>query len=302
MFRRFMSHVIIALAVVSLTTTFFIWIIDSVVLTPSKLVPALRSGGVPAAIANVLPEKAVQDNKDATAAEKADMKAKIAAVVTPAYVDQKLQNIVETTTTFMRQGKPEPTINLSDFPQKLRDSGVKDVGSDIDKNFAKPINLNEDGKLDKIPQAYSKFKLLKYAGVILFVLLLGLEWLLAEKGKKLQRAGRIFLHAGLWYLLYYVAIIVAPGQVVPKLKNGIKDESVSPLIDSFVKAIQNLFSQYFLGFAISCLVIALVLYIARHGHKHVKSIEDTTAAATAPKKPTTPVKTTAVAAKPKLGK
>ena len=291
--RRLFSHLLIWLAVFCLTATFFIWVIDAAVLSPAKLVPALRSANVPAAVANAIPDMATKQNdsgKPASPAEIADMKAKIASVITPAYVDKKLQNIVDATTTFLKQGTPEPTLDLSDFPAQLRASGALKPGdgADIDKNFATPIELNKNGKLNKLPTAYKMFKMLKYAGVLLFLVLLTTEWFVAERGKKLQRAGRIFLHAGLWYGLFFVLLIMVPANFLPKIKDKVNQgASVSILIDDFAKGIQTLFGQYFLGFAITCLAIAAALYVARHGHKHVghiKAVPDAPKLATPDKK------------------
>lgn len=38
----------------------------------------------------------------------------------------------------------------------------------------------------------------------------------------------------------------------------------SGLIDSVLKAVQGLFSGYFLGFALGCFMIATALYVIRH--------------------------------------
>jgi hypothetical protein len=269
--RRLLSHLLITLAVFSLTATFFIWVIDATILNPSRLTQALQEGGVPSAIASVIPEKASQDseNKD----DVADMKTKIAAVVTPDYVHQKMSALAVTMSDFIKKGNPQPVIDVSDFPTKLRASGVE-VGDDIDKNFADPIQLNKDGALDTLPQAYKTFKLVKIAGVVLFLLLLLAEWFVAAKGDKLHRIGRIFLHAAIWYTIYWLALVFVPARALPALKEkaGVTGAE-NTLIDAFVKSIQHLFGVYLLGFAIVCGVLALVLYLARHGRKHVQAIQ-----------------------------
>ena len=297
MARRLLSHLLITLAVFSLTATFFIFVIDMTVLNPDHLTKALRDGGVPSAIATILPDQAFKDDSDTSGsngnggssqktpaeiakdkADKADMKAKIAAVVTPQYVDQKIQALSTSVLGFMRTGKPSPTLDVSDFPAKLRASGV-DTGKDIDKNFATPIDLNKDGKLDVLPQAYSKFKVAKYIGLALTIVFLLAEWFVAAKGDKLHRIGRIFLHAGLWYSIWYAALVVAPSQLLPRLKDKVKpDASISTLIDAFTRSIQHLFSQYFLAFAVVCWVIAIALYAIRHIRKHVDKIQAVPAA------------------------
>ncbi len=269
--RRLLSHLLITLAVFSLTATFFIWVIDATILNPNRLTKALQEGGVPSAIASVIPEKASQDseNKD----DVADMKTKIAAVVTPDYVHQKMSALAVTMSDFIKKGNPQPVIDVSDFPAKLRASGVE-VGDDIDKNFADPIQLNKDGALDTLPQTYKTFKLVKIAGVVLFLLLLLAEWFVAAKGDKLHRIGRIFLHAAIWYTIYWLALVFVPARALPALKEkaGVTGAE-NTLIDAFVKSIQHLFGVYLLGFAIVCGVLALVLYLARHGRKHVQAIQ-----------------------------
>ena len=282
MARRLLSHLLITLAVLSLTATFFVWVIDATVLNPVQLTKALHDGGVPSALANVIPEQATKDIKNNDngntsgnnkVAEAADMKAKIAAVITPTYVESKLQTITATIINFMKKGSPQPTLDISDFPTKLRASGIA-VGSDLDKNFSAPIQLNEKGSLDALPKAYSKFKLAKYIGVGLFIVLLTAEWFVAEKNQKLKRIGRIFLHAGIWYTLWWLVITVVPSRALPKLKDSLRvDASTNTLIDAVARSMQHLFSQYFLAFAITCWVLAALFYLSRHVRKHVDAIQ-----------------------------
>ncbi len=262
---------IISLAAFCLMTTFFVWVVEHALLSPQRLVPALRAGGVPGAIATALPDITTQEIPEQ---DRADAKAKIAQVVTPEYLDQKTQLLVETTTQFIKQGSPQPTLDLSDFPALLKANGVE-TGTDIEKEFSKPIQLNDKGQISQLPQVYSKFKLLKYIGAVLFVLLLAAEWFLAEKGKKLQRIGRIFLHAGIWYLVSYVLLIVAPNQISIRLKDAVKDQpAVSDIANAFAKSIQNLFGSYILQFAVVCLTLAAILYIVRFALKHVYKINN----------------------------
>lgn len=303
--RRLLSHLLITLAIFSLTATFFIWVVDATVLNPTKLTKALQDGGVPSALATIIPEKAIEEggkednncqpqNNQPNAPqnggceqqaeteqdkqEKADMKAKIASVVTTEYVSTKIQAAATSVIGYMKNGSPSPVIDISDFPERLRASGVE-TGEDIDKNFADPIDLNKDGALKSLPDAYSKFKLAKYIGAALFVILLVAEWFVAAKGDKLHRIGRIFLHGAVWYTLFWLSLVVVPSRALPSLKDKVAgDASENALIEAAVKAIQNLFSAYLLGFAIACWVLALGLYLARHGRKHVTSIQNTPAA------------------------
>lgn len=308
--RRLLSHLLITLAIFSLTATFFIWVIDATVLNPAHLSKALHDGGVPSAIATIIPNQVSKGNDNSNCnnsqnnqngqptntasgggdkngggncqqqpksaediAKEADMKAKIATVVTPSYVDEKIQAITTSVIAYMKHGTPDPTIDISDFPANLKASGI-DVGDDANKNFGTPIKLNNNGALSVLPKAYKTFSLVKIAGIVLFVLLLLSEWFVAAKGDKLHRIGRIFLHAGLWYTLYWVVLVVVPSHVLPTIKDKIKaDSTVNPLIDAVTKSVQHLFSVYFLAFAIVCWFIAIALYAVRHMQRHVDKIQ-----------------------------
>jgi hypothetical protein len=256
-----MSHVLISIAVFSLTTTFLLWVVDTALLNPVKLTDSLRRSNVPAAIADALPN-AIKDDK-ATPAEIADKKVKISKVVTPEYVDQKITVIAQTMGDFIRKGAPQPKIDLSDFPTKLRASGVE-VGKDIDKNFATPIELNKDSKLDPLPKAYKWLHLAKILGITLFALIMIIEWFVAEKGAKLKRISRVFFHTAFWSGAYWLALVLIPDKVIKKVQSDPKfDSQFNGLINAFTKAIQNLLGVYFLSFAIICIVITIALYGTR---------------------------------------
>ncbi len=293
MSRRLLSHLLVTLAIFSLLATFFIWVLDASLLNPTNLNKALKDGGVPSAIASILPDKAFgsdtsgnsgkqndqqnqQQNQLQSEQQKkddADMKAKIAAVVTPEYVNAKLSAITTSVITFMKDGKPQPVLDISDFPTKLKASGVA-AGDDINKNFSKPIELNQNGTLTVLPKYYKLFKLAKYLGALLFVLLLTAEYFVADKGNKMHLFGRIFLHAALWSTLWWVVIVAVPAHALPALKDKVgADKSIGTLIDAVVQSIQHLFSVYFLSFAIICWVLAIALYLARHVRKQVEKIQ-----------------------------
>lgn len=272
MFRRLTSHLIISLAVFTLIASFYVWFLDSVLLNPSRLVPTLNDAGVMREVATLLPEK-VAENADSN--ERDEIKAKITQIVTPQYAQTKVDAIAQSMTTFIREGSPQPTLDISDFPAKLRQSGV-DVGQDIDKNFAKPIELNKSGNLDKLPQVYKFFKYAKIIGIVIFVLLLVLEWYIAVRGEKMKRIGRVFLHAGLWFFTFWAVVAFLPSRFLPKLKQQINDVSVYDLLDSVARAIKHLFGGYFLSAAVVCAVLAISLYLLRHAKKHIKTIEEQT--------------------------
>lgn len=285
--RRLLSHLLISLAIFSLVATFYVWFIDSVILNPSKLVPVLKEEGVPSAIASVLPEQA---SKDADPAEVADMRAKIAQVVTPEYVSEKITVISTSITTFIKNGEPQPVLDLSDFPAQLRASGVE-VGEDLDKNFAEPIELNKNGNLDTLPDAYKTFKLFKILGIVIVFALLIAEWFVAAKGEKLKRVGRVFMHTAIWFFVFWALIAFLPSKVLPRLKANIPEENIHQLVDAVAKSIQHLFGDYFLSFAIVCAVIAAILYIIRYVGKHYFAPVAAAPVTATQKKPASPVQT-----------
>ena len=262
--RRLLSHLLISLAVFILTATFFMWTVDSRVLEPTALSSELRKAGVAQEIAKLMPEIVTADKQESTLEEAEDMKNKISQAVTVDYVDQKITEITNSVLTFVRNGEPQPVISLSDFPERLKALGVETDGDFADE-FAKPIELNKEGKLDNINKGYETFKLLKYAGLALFAVLMLLEWFVAEKGQKLKRISRVFLYAGVSYLIYWLALIVAPGRLTSTLQKNVNAEyDTMGLIDSVLKAVQGIFSGYFLVFTVVCLGIATLLYAIRH--------------------------------------
>ena len=178
--RRLLSHLLIGLAVFILTATFFMWTVDSRVLEPSALNGELRKAGVAQELAKLMPEIVTADKETSNPEEVEDMKNKISQAVTADYVDQKITEITTSILTFVRNGEPQPVISLSDFPERLKALGVETDGDFADE-FAKPIQLNEEGKLDNINKGYETFKLVKYAGLLLFIILMLLEWFVAEK-------------------------------------------------------------------------------------------------------------------------
>lgn len=266
MVRKIASHLLISVAVFILTATFFMWTIDGRVLEPSVLSGELRKAGVSQEISNLMPQIATA-NEDATKSEKAEMKTKISQAVTEEYVDQKITAITASVLTFVREGEPQPVIDLSDFPDKLEAVGVE-AGDDINDKFSEPVQLNEEGKLDNVNKAYEIFNTVKYAGIALFAAIMILEWYIAERGQKLKRLSRVFLYAGASYLFYWVALVVGPGRLAPVLQKNVQAEyDTTGLIDAVLKAVQGLFSSYFLGFTVTSLGIATLLYVIRH-YKH----------------------------------
>lgn len=284
MARKLLSHLLISVALFVLTATFFMWTIDNRVLNPDSLSAELRKAGVGQELSELMPEIVTAEN-NSTDEEKADVSSKISKVVTAAYVDEKITQITDSVLTFVREGEPQPQIDLSDFPQQLKAAGIEADG-DFAEGFEKPIELNKEGKLDNIHNGYQIFSMVKYAGLLLFAVFMLLEWYVAEKGQKLKRISRVFLYAGLSYMIYWLALIVAPSQLASTLQQNVQaNYDTTGIIESVLKAVQGLFSGYFLGFTVFCFSVALVLYIIRHyRHGDVLPSSDSNAASKNSKK------------------
>lgn len=266
MFKRLLSHLLVSFAVLILMATFFMWTVDSRVLEPGVLSGELRKAGVSQEFSNLMPQ-IITAESDVDPAEKGDMAQKVSQALTTTYIDQKVAQISDSILTFVKVGEPQPVIDLSDFPNQLASAGVE-VGDDLNDKFDEPIQLNENGNLDKVTEAYKIFGYIKFAGVALFAALLLLEWYISERGKKLRRVSRIFLYAGVSYLIYWGLLVAAPGRLATTLQKNVQAEyDTTALIESVLNAFRGLFANYFLGFAVACLGVALVLYIIRH-YKH----------------------------------
>lgn len=264
--RRFLSHALIGVAVFILTATFFMWTVDDRVLEPSVLSGELRKAGVSQELSNLMPQIVTAD-KESSEAEKQDMTIKISQAVTADYVDQKVTQISESVLMFVKKGEPQPVIDISDFPSRLATVGV-DVDGEFADKFNEPIQLNKENQLDFVNKSYEIFSLAKYAGIGLFALIMLLEWWVTARGQKLKRLSRVFLYAGLSYLIYWGLLLLAPGRVTSVLEKSVQaNYDTSGLIDAVLKAVQGLFAGYFLSFAITSLGIAVVLYVVRH-YKH----------------------------------
>lgn len=263
MFKRLLSHLLIGLATFTLTATFFMWTVDTRILDATVLNDELNKAGVAKEFTTLLPQIVTSDEKSSES-EKQDMAQKISKAIDADYVQNKVLAVSSSLIAFMKAGEPDPTLDLSDFPDRLAANGVE-VGNDIQSKFDVPVMLNKEGKLDAIPKAYKTFNMVKWAGVFVFVGLLSLEWLMVEKGKKLRRVSRVFLYAGVSYLIYWGALVVAQGKLGPVLqKNVSATYDTTGLITAILKAVNGLFSSYFLSFALGCLAITVALYAIRH--------------------------------------
>ncbi len=263
MLKRLLSHVLIGFATFILTATFFMWTIDARVLEPSVLTGELRKAGVSQELSNLMPQ-IVTTESDAGLAEKEDMMMKVSEAVSAQYVDQKIMQISDSILMFVKAGEPQPVIDLSDFPNRLSSVGVN-VDDEFKESFNDPIELNEEGTLDGVTKAYELFGMIKYAGIVLFAAIMLLEWWVSPRGQKMKRISRVFLYAGLSYLLYWTILVFGPEVVAGKLQESVQaNYDTSALIEAVMKAVQGLFSAYFLSFVFACFAVATLLYAIRH--------------------------------------
>ena len=162
---------------------------------------------------------------------------------------------------------------MTDFPGKIREAKI-DISEEEAAKFDKPLEINQSGALDKIPHYYQKFELAKYFGIFLFLVLIGLEWIVAEKDKKLRRVGRIFLHAGIWFLLFWLSIVLIPTKVIDKLNSNQSTDPLQQVGISIVDAVRSLLTPQLLGAAVVCIMFAVIIYMLRHGKKHLQTIQE----------------------------
>jgi uncharacterized protein YggT (Ycf19 family) len=250
--------------------TYFVWVIDATVLNANKLPAELQKSGVSSEIAAVLVERTT---RDMSGAEKEQNTAKVAQVITPKYIDKKIQEAADALITFMKNGSPQPTLDLTDFPGQVRAAGVLLTDEEAAK-FDEVIALNENEVLNWVPRAYNILGKAKYAGIFLFVLLLVAELFTSPVGTKLQRTGRIFLHTSIWFFVLWLSVIFLPYQFASKAKEAVQDSTLHALIDAVLGTVRGLFSVQFLGFAIVCAVVAVILYVLRHTRKHIEKIKE----------------------------
>lgn len=263
MIRRFFSHIIIGLATFVLSTTLFMWALNNRVFDPDTLNAELRKAGVTQEFAELIPKIATPDENASDMQEEVYTQA-INEIATYEYVDAKVSELNTAVITYIKDGQPEPTLDISDIPDRLQAKGVLLDDESLD-TFNEPVNLNEGGGLDKVHDIYTVFSRLSVLGIVLFILLMGLEWLVAEKGKKLRRLSRVFLYAGLSYALYWGMIVALPIWGTDIVNNAVRAKyDTSALVESVLKSIEGLFSFYFMVFALSCLSISLILYLVRH--------------------------------------
>lgn len=162
-------------------------------------------------------------------------------VVSVEYVDEKLTATTTGIITFIREGEPQPVIDLSDFPERVRSSFSQEIPdtSELDEMFADPIQVNEEGQLDPINESYSVLSTLKYVGILVFGSILFLEWLVTERGKKLRRFSRVFFYSGLSVLLLWGVIVMIPNILSGPISSVSVNEQVdaTPLVESIVSAV-----------------------------------------------------------------
>ena len=268
--RRILSHAFIACAVFCLVATYFIWVIDATFLNSKALNAALNDAGVPSAVASYIPDKLVEGTE-----QKLDEQthAKIAQIITPSYVQKKMNEATSSIIAYVRNGEPTPQIQLKDFAAQLRDAGL-DISQEQAAQFDNPILLSPNGELSKIPDYYKKLDLIKYFGIVLFIILISFEWIVTEKGKKLRRLSRIFLHSGLWFLLFWLSLVFIPQRLVSNMTNDPATSDAAALSLTIIDTLKRLLTPQLLGAAVVCLLIAAIMYALRHVKHHVDTINE----------------------------
>lgn len=294
MLRRFTSHILIGLATFVLTATLFMWVLNNRVFDPDTLNAELKKAGVIDEFTSLLPEIITPD-EDASLEEKEQFREVVDEVLTVSYVNEKISDLNTSVITFIKDGEPDPVLDISDLKQEFEERGIEleeearsqvpetvnteeyekyidsekvqeELQNESEEFSFKPINLNEDGSFDAAHRAYKTFSLLSVLGIIIFVVLMMLEWFVAEKGKKLRRLSRVFLYAGLSYAIYWVLVVLLPKWAASRIdETAVKAEyDTSGLVTSVLQAIEGLFAFYFLLFAAVGIGITVLLYLIRH--------------------------------------
>lgn len=269
--RRVLSHILIASAVFFLVATYFVWVIDATFLNGKQLSNAFVTAGLQSALATTLPEKMAK--AEGSLPVDPVMKAKIAQTITPLYVEAKLKQATTTVLTFVRNGQPQPTIDIKDFVLLVNDAGIQ-IDNEQVANFKKPVLLNESGGLDNLPKYYQKLEYAKYFGIAIFLVILCIEWFVAERGKKLRKIGRIFLHSGLWFTLFWLTVVFLPSKLIDNINKGPGADPMQAVGVAMVKTMQLLLTPQLLGAAVVCFVVAAIIYISQHGKSHLQTIKE----------------------------
>lgn len=261
MFKGFLSFIVTNLAIAVITLSLFAWMIDSTILQPRALLPALQKSGTPAAIAKAIPDS-IETN--ATPADAAMIKEKVTAVVTEQYVNEKLTAIVTTFTSYIKTGKPEPSIDLSDVPAKLMATGTP-VPPELVQKLSQPITItdkNATNSFANIRRLYQAMQMIKVFGPIVSIVLLAIDWLLAEKGRKTIRLGNIFASLTFWSGLYWFAVTKMPAVLDDKLANkgGTQGAAMTAIGTSIIHGLSGLFAHYLLVFTAVSAVGAFLFY------------------------------------------
>lgn len=269
------------------------WVLNNRVFDPETLNAELRKAGVVEEFTNLLPQ-IITPEGDRPDEEQDEFAEVVDEIMTVSYVDKKISELNTSVITFIKDGEPDPVLDLSDLKQEFEDRGIEleeevrdrvpesvnneefenfigseEVQQEIEKESEEfsfePINLNEEGSFDTAHRVYEIFSLLSVLGIVVFAGLMLLEWFVAEKGKKLRRLSRVFLYAGLSYAIYWGLIVALPRWGAPYVDRTVQAEyDTSGLVTAVLQAIEGLFAFYFLVFAAVGIGITVVLYLIRH--------------------------------------
>ncbi len=262
--KALLSFIVTNLAIFVLTTSFLAWAVDASLLQPDKLLPALEKSGTSEAIAEAIPRLIVAEDGQGDVVTDL-VTQKITEVTTEEYVNEKLKGVVISITTYIKEGEPEPRLDLTDLPDKLGMTGVE-VPPEIAKNTNQPISLvepNKENPLTGLRKGYQTLQLVKIGGLIVGLLLLVIDWFLAGRGRKAIRFTAIFLSLAFWSGVYYFVISYIPGLVVGRFDRSPQGAAMEKIATSILDAISLLLAGYFKTFALTCLalgVICLVLH------------------------------------------
>lgn len=262
MLKKLLSFLLANLAILAVSITLFAWIIDSTIMKPEVLLPALRKSGTQAAIAKAIPT-IVDSNVPPN--EAAQIKTTLGAIITEQYVDEKLTVIVTAATSYIKTGEPEPALDFRDVPAKISAAGVP-VPPELNEKLAQPIKLTDPATtktLADMRQWYEYLQMVKILGGIVAGLLIVLVWFLADRGAKTTRLASVFGLLTFWSGLYWLVLTKAPGLLEQQLvgKGGAEGEAASAVGTSLLHGIGGLFAHYMMLFAIGCGVLTAIFVI-----------------------------------------
>lgn len=273
--RKLLSVLVVNAAVLMIILSFMAWVFDTKLLNATQLTQSMDKNGVAKAIAEAIPAMTVPDKEERgpdgqplpiDPVEKAKVEATIREVVDEPYVRTKINGTVSSVIGFIKTGKPEPTIDLTDFATRI-ESSTGEIPKELQEKLGEPIRLNDDKNqkmFTSVRESYNLLSMFKIIGPIIAAILLLIEWFLTPKGKRLGKTAIVFISAGAWGLLWWLFISRAPDIIVTKVKAGEGNEqTMISVVTAVLKSLSTLLSASFLQFSLGCFVIAGLLLLAR---------------------------------------